>query len=381
MPAKLNTEKFILKAIEKNGDLYDYSQVKYINSEVKVEIICKVHGKFLSRPSDHLRGHGCPVCGNNIKLSKEDFIEKSINVHGNKYEYSLVDYNGNKSKVDIVCKIHGVFSQIPNSHLSGNGCPKCAKNFKSSTESFIIKAKLVHGDRYDYSKVNYLLGKSPVSIICKTHGEFTQVACNHLAGANCPTCTHEILSEERSMSFEEFLTKAKSRHKNFYDYSEAKYLTSNDPVTIICPLHGPFMQIAKTHLTGSGCQVCGLNSSGWNRTRFKNLVTKKGTGVLYVLRLYNEVEYFLKIGITTRKIEHRSNDFPYSSEIVHQEILTDGSLLFDLEKYLHKVFKRFKYKPNINFQGYTECFWKLSKEQITDEIKKFLSKEVKGGGQ
>lgn len=126
MAKKLTTEDFILKAKEIHGDKYDYSKVEYVNMQTEICIICPQHGEFLQVPRNHLNIHGCPkCCKTGIKLSKEEFIQKAKEIHGDKYDYSKVEYINAKTKVCIICPIHGEFWQIPNSHLNGNACNKC----------------------------------------------------------------------------------------------------------------------------------------------------------------------------------------------------------------------------------------------------------------
>jgi hypothetical protein len=144
---QITTQIFIEKAILIHGDKYDYSMVNYINTQRKAVFICELHGKFEQRPCYHLRGHGCKQCGmlasSHKKKGKEnifkfkrsntgEFIKKAILVHGDKYGYSLVDYVDHKTKIVIVCKVHGEFYQRPNNHLCGQGCNKCAILSKSN---------------------------------------------------------------------------------------------------------------------------------------------------------------------------------------------------------------------------------------------------------
>lgn len=118
------------------------------------------------------------------KLTKEQFIEKAIEIHGNKYDYSKVNYIDAKTKVCIVCPEHGDFLQLPYNHLNGNGCPSCARH-KWDTDSFIKKAMEVHGDKYDYSKTEFKSTREKVCIICPEHGEFWQYPLSHLNGNGC----------------------------------------------------------------------------------------------------------------------------------------------------------------------------------------------------
>ena len=125
------------------------------------------------------------------EYNTKDFIEKSNKVHNGKYDYSLVKYTGSKNKVTIICLVHGMFEQIPYNHLYGKGCSKCAGNINYDSKQFIEKAKKVHGDKYDYSKVNYIKSYIEVTIVCPKHGEFKQKPVTHLQGHNCKTCALE----------------------------------------------------------------------------------------------------------------------------------------------------------------------------------------------
>ena len=120
------------------------------------------------------------------KLNKEIFIEKAKNVHGDKYNYSLVEYINSRTKIKIICPVHGMFEQISKNHLKGSGCSICNKN--KANYSFSDKALLKHNNKYDYSLVDYIDNKTKIKIICPIHGEFEQKAEHHLNGAGCPIC-------------------------------------------------------------------------------------------------------------------------------------------------------------------------------------------------
>ena len=122
------------------------------------------------------------------KLTTEEFIERARRVHGDKYDYSEVEYVNNHTKVKIICPKHGIFEQVPSSHLSEKGCQICAGNIRLTTEGFVAKAKQVHGDKYDYSKVDYVNAHTKVKIGCPKHGIFVQEANTHLRGGGCSTC-------------------------------------------------------------------------------------------------------------------------------------------------------------------------------------------------
>ena len=195
------TEEWIVSAHKVHGDKYDYSKVKYVDAKTKVCIKCTDHGEFWQLPSNHLRGQGCPTCRNEanskrFRLSKEGFIKKANEVHGDKYNYSKVRYENNETKVCIKCTDHGEFWQNPNGHLNGRGCLKCVDKYVPTTEEWIEKARKVHGNNYNYSKVHYVNCMSKVCIICSKHGKFWQTPSNHLHGKGCPKCNLSHLERD-----------------------------------------------------------------------------------------------------------------------------------------------------------------------------------------
>lgn len=271
MPAKLTTEKFIEKARLVHGNKYDYSKSVYVTSHCKLVIVCPVHGEFEQIPNSHLNGRGCDQCGVQTRaklkaMSTNGFIDKAKSIHGDKYDYSKTRYVKSKLNVTITCPIHGDFTQTPNNHLRGAGCFDCGKfemgeKQKLDTELWIEKAKSVHGDKYDYSYVNYTSSNSPVVILCKQHGLFSQRPSLHLINGGCNKCGIENTSKQNSLSVENFITKSGSVHDNKYDYSLVEYVNANSKVKIVCPIHGEFDQVAAYHMGGAGCQKCGIRIS------------------------------------------------------------------------------------------------------------------------
>ena len=266
---KLTTEEFIEKAREVHGDKYDYSKVRYVNSQTKVCIICPEHGEFWQEANSHLQGSGCSKCCGNNSYTTEEFIEKAREVHGDKYDYSKVEYKGMHKKVCIICPEHGEFWQKPMLHINQRcGCRLCgydsvSDKLKSNQELFLERAKEIHGDKYDYSKVRYVNMRTNVCIIChkkdkygNEHGEFWQTPNSHLNGAGCKKCNNENLSAKRLMTTEEFVERCKHIHKNRYTYEHTIYNGYYNKVTITCPIHGDFQQIAYDHLQGKGCRKC-----------------------------------------------------------------------------------------------------------------------------
>lgn len=253
------TEQFIDEAIAVHGDRYDYSKVEYKTSKDKVCISCPVHGEFWQYPNDHLRGAGCPSCAIKYRskkraLTTERFIEKAKSVHGNKYGYSKVNYVNSDTKVCVICPIHGEFLQRPADHLNGSGCNQCRGIF--TTENFILKANVVHKGKYDYSKTKYISNKNKVCITCPTHGDFLQNAGDHLSGKGCSKCGYERNSHNFRDTLDAFIIKAKSIHGDKYDYSNVVYTNNSTKVEIQCPKHGSFLQTPNNHLSGQGCPLC-----------------------------------------------------------------------------------------------------------------------------
>jgi len=248
-----NIKKFIDKALKVHGDRYDYSLVDYKSSKIKIKITCKQHGIFEQLPSKHLSGRGCPTCGGSIKKNTETFKNESIKAHGDIYDYSLSKYKSANDKIKIICKKHGEFEQIAYHHIKGCGCPKCYLESKSKNiKQFIIESNQKHNNLYDYSKVNYVKNSKPVEIICKIHGSFLQQPSVHLNNGKCPKCR----IEEKKLTRVQFIIKSNKIHKDFYDYSKSIYVNNYTKVEIICPTHGSFYQAPNYHMLGQGCPSC-----------------------------------------------------------------------------------------------------------------------------
>jgi hypothetical protein len=267
------TKEFINKAIKVHGNKYDYSKVKYENNLKEVIIICKVHGDFLQLPKTHKRGNGCIECGrektvNSKKSNTEDFIKKANIIHHNKYNYSKVIYNKAIDKVIIICEVHGEFLQTPNTHLDGSGCYDCgkltmAKKQSLTKDEFIEKSIKIHGNNYDYSKVEYINNNTNIIIICKEHGEFSQTPQSHLTGSRCYECSIISSIEKRTKTTSNFIEESIKKYGNIFDYSKTVYKKCDENIIIICKEHGEFEQTPSTHLNSSYCcPKCVSNNIG-----------------------------------------------------------------------------------------------------------------------
>jgi hypothetical protein len=191
MPKKLTQEEFLIRDKQIHGSTYDYSLVEYRGINFKIKIICKNHGVFEQTPGHHInRGDGCIKC--KFVFDTKSFIDNSILIHSEKYDYSLVEYINSEIKVKIICSEHGVFEQEPHSHLKGCGCFECGRKISHdkctyNSHEFIHKAAQIHNSKYDYSLVEYVHNKQKVKIICNTHGIFLQAPCNIYSEMGVPS--------------------------------------------------------------------------------------------------------------------------------------------------------------------------------------------------
>ena len=175
-----------------NGDKYDYSRVKYVNMKTKVDIICAQGHIFSQTPDNHLKGKGCSFCKGITVKDLSSFIEKSNTIHKNKYDYSDSEYINSKTKIKIKCNKHDYFYQAPNVHLSGSGCKECYFDLlRNEKKYFIEKSLKIHNGFYNYSKVKYKNNRTKVTIICPLHGDFKQMPSSHLSGSGCKKCMKE----------------------------------------------------------------------------------------------------------------------------------------------------------------------------------------------
>lgn len=347
---RLTTEEFITRAREVHGDRYDYSLVEYVKSSVKVRIICPIHGVFEQSPNNHVSmKQGCPQCAVEQRyLNTREFIKYAREVHGDRYDYSLVEYKHNLSKVKIICPKHGVFEQRPCDHVSKKkGCSGCANNQRLTTEAFITRAREIHGDRYDYSLVEYVNARSNVQIVCPTHSMFEQTPHVHLKGSGCPQCGSEQKAEQKRLGAGEFITRAREVHGDSYDYSLVEYLNNRSKVRIICSEHSVFEQTPDTHLKGCACPQC--SQAGFNPSE---------PGTLYVLADDKQCPTLLKVGITNnlkRRLHQLRRETPHHVVKLVSYPFPRGADAYKLEQEVHKVFHELNARLK-GFDGATEWF-------------------------
>lgn len=317
-----------------HNNYYTYNEAEFSNElrgYSSISVTCPVHGAYTSLVHNHLQGKGCKKCGDvkrGLKkraTARASFVAKSQAVHGEKYDYSGIDYVDSRTKVLIRCPRHGEFLQVPTSHFGGCGCPACAIEHvaqarKRTHEDFVREATEVHGGRYEYPET-FDGVEVHIAIICPEHGLFRQRAASHLKGSGCPQCAAIRISEARKKSFaefvedarkkygdmflyeevpenhkmvrvyhpdvgwetqekashlhrrvfghsklkshqikyttDEFVSKAREVHGAAYGYEKTVYTGIKDLVTITCPKHGDFSQMAENHIRlACGCPSC-----------------------------------------------------------------------------------------------------------------------------
>lgn len=259
MGKRLNKEEFIKRAKLIHGDRYDYSKVNYVNNSTKIILFDNVLKEYFTiTPASILNG-----CGNknNVKnilsqkfsMGKNTFIEKAMKKHGDRYDYSKVNYINNRTKVCIICPEHGEFQQTPDKHLRGQGCPKCCrKNKKYTTDEFIEQAIKIHGNLYDYSETIY--GKNKKEKVKIICPKHGPFLITPESHLQGGGCKYCTVGEV--FNTEDFINKAKNIHKNKYIYDKTIFTGAFNKVIITCPQHGDFLQTPHKHIQGHGCPEC-----------------------------------------------------------------------------------------------------------------------------
>lgn len=280
---RYTTEEFIAKHISIFGDRYDYTKTKLEKSGEKVCIICREHGEYYKTITQHFRS-GCPKCNvPNYRLDTNGFIEKAKSIHGDKFDYTKSVYKGIYYKVCVTCKKHGDIFVTPNQFLRGHGCKCCAVEESSKRQrneasmDFERKARTIHGDKYNYSSVEYKTAHDKILIICPEHGEFKQTPNHHLMGNGCPKCS----KRNWAYTTEEYVSNAQRVWENTYNYSKTIYVNSKTNITVICPEHGEFEINPKYHLSGGKCTICtALKIESQQETAVRQFLD--GHGIRYI---------------------------------------------------------------------------------------------------
>jgi len=357
-------EDFIEKAKNTHGDYYDYSKVDYVNSTTDVIITCPTHGDFMQQPVSHTQGRACPKCGHKRaglegRLTQEQFLYKARQMHGDYYDLSKAEYTKGDELIEIICSIHGSYHQKAIIFLTGRGCEPCgrhraAASRRSSTEEFVAKARQLHGDFYDYSKVDYTTTKGLVTIGCPKHGDFEITANEHI------TWNRNVTDKPRGCKYcsrseihpDDFIEDCRKVHGDRFDYSKTKYTGYHNYITVICPEHGEWKTMAGVFLRSNcpSCATYGFNS--------------QIPAHAYLIKYETPDFVAYKQGITNQKVAQRmvalkrsiKEKYPTAKiKLIDKRYFESGQDARDLEIQLQAM-DEIRFTPPVQFDGYTEMY-------------------------
>ena len=282
------------------GNDYNLDDTIYVDSNTKLGVICNKHGIVNIIPYDLFKSKlsPCKHCRKENTIRVKDtktFIQKSIQIHGDIFDYSLSEYKSNSQEIDIICKEHGKFSLIADNHLSKNrGCPSCKSRHSLNQEDILIRFNKIHNNKYKYPNFKYNTVYDYMDVECLVHGNFQQKISIHLNGHGCPKCG---LDSIRNTQYD-FETKSNIIHKNKYNYNITSYKHSQEKVSIICPKHGIFSQIARDHLHGNGCGDCANEireySSSYEKEIYNFIKSKKSElELIQNYRIKKEIDVYI----------------------------------------------------------------------------------------
>lgn len=355
-------DEALQKFKDTHGDRYDYSLVKYKNVDTKVKIVCTEHGVFLQSPYDHARGNGCSKCIGRHK-TQEEIIDLFKLAHGDRYDYSQVIFVRTNDKVDIICREHGVFSQSVTNHMSGNGCNKCAGIYQYTTNEIVSKFKAIHGNTYNYDLVDYVNTGTKVKIVCCEHGVFEQVPYSHLSGAGCIKCsssyqptTEEVIGQFKSVHLNRYdyskvdyqgafvdVEIVCSDHGSFMQTPKTHKKGSGCPDCAVTIGHtkSSYLNYCSQFNNKTNLYLIRCYCDDTSETFYKVGIARQGAN--------NRFDSRCKL--------------PYDYEIL-KEVGGDAGLIWDLEDAVHRMLQPYKHKPAKDFHGKTECFTQITKEAL-----------------
>jgi predicted RNA-binding protein YlxR (DUF448 family) len=333
------------------------------------------------------------------RKTNEEFINDARKKHGDKYDYSKVEYVNQNTKVCIICPKHGEFWQKPKSHLNGRGCKLCGNEICSSirknktfpykkrkqydTDMFITEANNIHNNKYDYSKVIYKNSNTDVCIICPKHGEFWQKPAVHLTQkSECPKCANEKRHERFVSNSSEFINKANLVFYGKYLYNNVNYYNNSTKVSITCPIHGDFLCTPQNHLKGRGCPICKSESYVYETRLYYFLKTIfKDDEIIRQYKtdwLTNNKSLDFFIPKYNLAIEHQGEQHVKPIEIFGGEDKFNKYIIRDKEKYdecknnnVNLLY--FSYEKYVDFSNFFDKVI-LNEEELLEKINEIIKK-------
>jgi len=271
---KLNQAEFEKRVRATHGERYGLNQAVYLTQYDKVVVECVEHGEFPILPFNLWQGGGCPTCArrdNGLKhrITQQEYLRRAVDVHGTKYDNSLIMFERMHDEIVVVCRDHGKFSPTATNYLAGTGCPVCGtvRAAASRTPKLVLqnddvlaRFREIHGERYDYTQVVYEHSNRHVTIVCRQHGAFSQTPSGHWAGDGCPECGRLTRAANQVLTTDEVIPRFRQLHGDRYDYADTHYDRFRRRVSIRCRRHGPFLQTPQAYLEGKGCPRCSQSS-------------------------------------------------------------------------------------------------------------------------
>ena len=362
----MKTTKEIIETLHSNYPNIDLLE-EYKGANEKIGFICNECGyiwKTTARSVINSKS-GCPKCGvakKRRETAKRKFLEKLDP------QFELIYYN-DPDNVSVKCKNCGKIRVTTSNNILKYGCKHCSmlkvgETLKYTTEQFIEKAKNIHGDKYDYSKVNYINSDTKVCIICPEHGEFSQIASKHLSGQGCPKCSG------KNWTRDDFIKYSSKIHNNYYNYNNLIWNGFTNSVTITCPKHGNFNQNAYVHLrVRCGCPKCNQSHGEVEVTNCLESLKLEYIYQQYIKNPYREssnfcVDFLFKIKDRTYIIEYngRQHYEPVEKFGGEEQFLKQQQRDSDLRKYCAE--------NNINL---LEIRYDIKLSEIMNMIKEFVA--------
>lgn len=358
-----------------------YEPISCGKNKKELHCFCDLHGNYCTTKHMYINTNygGCDSC-KKLEIA-EDFVNKATSLHGNKYTYKLTDYVSSRDEMLILCNKHQeYFPQRPSAHLQGQGCPICGKEsalekMTLSPEEFIQKCIQVHGeDGYDYNVTSYTSNKNECLFKCKIHGIFSMIPSSFISGTGCFKC-HE--QRRRETLKEELIHKVSTNPVySHFDLSKIVYVNNRTPVTILCNDHNELFQVTPNKLLDNtrevGCKVCG--KIRWNRWSLKGLLkipNIKSTGAYIYYGKVSGLDGF-KLGIT-KNLHHRYMGYKRDMASIENNFnyikvyKSDYFRCAVMEVVLKKLFSPKKVKHDLDFGGKHEVF-DIDKQNLLSDI-------------